>query len=710
MNLIRSILVVLLFAQSSLLLSQTAPSIDTDHHATPNFTGPIDKLGDLARKARQFRSEKKMEEAVQHYYALLQEATHLGDTHLLAKANYALGRIHFKQQDHVGAIKHFNNYLELPLSVVEDKKLARVLNYLGDIYQVIGNYHRSVEYQLEALSYQEKAKDTNGIMKTYYSLGSTFFYYLQQYDKAEQFYQKAFDLAYSIGNENLIKYSMCALGSCFEKQNRLDKAEQFSRDALQMAKETNDTVVQISAYQNMGTTLSLKGQFDEAEESLSQSISLAEQLDHSWGIMVGKKYQGILLKQIGQLKKAEKVLQESLELAVASNNMNQQIELNMQLAQLNEEQGNLIKAYEYTKAFQSLKDSTFDTELIDEIYALEFNGEIQRKTDQIEKNEVTIDQLEEQGKNKQFRILVLWGSVITILLFAALIGFHYWRQRHMYSKLQHTYDLLEEKKREIEEKNARLASVNTDLKQFTYAASHDLKAPLRTIHSFASLLRRRNRQHIDEDSQEYFEFIFGAVHRMQNLLTDLLDYAKLGNEQIPEKVVDLDQVANNSLFNLRNAIEQANAEVLLPEQPLPKVIGHQTQLMQVFQNLVGNAIKFHSDLPPLVKIDFQEKEEHYLFSIHDNGIGIPTGKQEQIFKMFARLNDSTIYEGTGIGLATCKKIIERHGGKIWVVSEPEHGSTFYFTLPRKSIPSSEANRAKSPRKSEKHNTKFQIQD
>ncbi|WP_293128809.1 ATP-binding protein [Microcoleus sp. bin38.metabat.b11b12b14.051] len=227
--------------------------------------------------------------------------------------------------------------------------------------------------------------------------------------------------------------------------------------------------------------------------------------------------------------------------------------------------------------------------------------------------------------------------------------------------------------------NQELARSNAELEQFAYVASHDLQAPLATIASYAQLLEKRYKDQLDSQAIKFISNIVLGCTRMQTLIDDLLEYSRLGRSRQPFQLTNCNHVVQQAIANLQGAIGGTQAVIIYSE--LPAVMGDVSQLVQLFQNLLGNAIKYRQDAPPEVHIIACKQEENWLFSVSDNGIGIAPQHQERIFQIFQRLHTQREYSGTGIGLAICQKIVERHGGSIWVESESGRGSTFYFTLP-----------------------------
>ena len=226
-----------------------------------------------------------------------------------------------------------------------------------------------------------------------------------------------------------------------------------------------------------------------------------------------------------------------------------------------------------------------------------------------------------------------------------------------------------------------LARSNVELERFAYVASHDLQEPMRTVRSFAQLLQRRCAGQLTGDAVEYLRFITDGVGRMQALINDLLAYSRVTSQGAAFGPADCNHILAMVLENLQATIQSQRAEVIV--EPLPVALGDATQLGQVFQNLLVNAIKFHGDRPPRIRVSARETPAEWAFSVSDNGIGILPQYFERIFIIFQRLHTIEEYGGTGIGLAICKKIVERHGGRIWVESTAGEGSTFHFTIPKK---------------------------
>jgi PAS domain S-box-containing protein len=222
---------------------------------------------------------------------------------------------------------------------------------------------------------------------------------------------------------------------------------------------------------------------------------------------------------------------------------------------------------------------------------------------------------------------------------------------------------------------------NKELEQFAYIASHDLQEPLRTISSYVQLIAKRYKGRLDQDADDFISFAVEGALRMQKMISDLLEYSRVGTRAKPPALVGLDDILNEALANLQVKIENAGATIT--HGPLPVVKADASQLLMLFQNLIENAMKFCGVKPPEIHIAAEKHGDESIISVRDNGIGFEQQYADKIFEIFKRLHGQAKYPGSGIGLAICRRIVERHGGRIWAESSPGEGAIFYFTLPQK---------------------------
>lgn len=246
-------------------------------------------------------------------------------------------------------------------------------------------------------------------------------------------------------------------------------------------------------------------------------------------------------------------------------------------------------------------------------------------------------------------------------------------------EIQSANEQLIEQKTIIEENLKKLESSYNELEQFSYIASHDLKSPLRTISSFAQLLKRRYYNKLDEDANDFIAFIVTGIKQMNDVITNSLEYARVGQNEVEPELIDFQKLLKLVTLNLKDDIEKANAQVIFPDK-LPCIEGNPTAILQLLQNLISNAIKF-CKTTPIIELSYENSENNMVtFYLKDNGVGIEPQYQEHIFLPFKRLSTQA-KPGQGIGLAICKKIVDNHGGNIHFTSIPNEGTTFIFTLP-----------------------------
>ncbi|WP_287587158.1 PAS domain S-box protein [Candidatus Borrarchaeum sp.] len=238
-------------------------------------------------------------------------------------------------------------------------------------------------------------------------------------------------------------------------------------------------------------------------------------------------------------------------------------------------------------------------------------------------------------------------------------------------------------RREAEEKLKQtleeLSRSNSELEKFAYITSHDLQEPLRMVASFLQLLEHRYKDKLDEDANEFIAFAVDGANRLKGMIKDLLTYSRVGTRGKSFELFDSKEALDLALINLKMAIEESNA--VITNDLLPNIMADRSQLIQLFQNLIGNAIKFRGKALPRVHVSARQEGSDWIFSVRDNGIGVDPKYFDRIFDVFQRLHSRDEYPGSGIGLSICKKIVERHNGRIWVESQPENGSTFFFTIP-----------------------------
>jgi len=350
--------------------------------------------------------------------------------------------------------------------------------------------------------------------------------------------------------------------------------------------------------------------------------------------------------------------------------------------------------------FSSVVEQTADMVLVtDQDGVIEYvNPSFEKMTGYSKKEVIGLTpKILKSGQNNPQIYKILWNTILSGQTFNAVLinkkknGELFYTEKTISplfddsNQVQHFVstdrDVTEQKKAEesLEKKAIALERANAELEQFTNIASHDLREPLRTITTYLQLIERKNAKTLDQESLGYMNFTIDAAKRMRDLIDDLLSYSKIGREKLVLQKTNCNDILNNIKANLQTTITEKGAEITSEE--LPVINADPSFLSQLLQNLIANALKYSNGRKPNIQIKAEPSDGNWLFSVRDNGIGIAPEFYERIFKMFKRLHSTSEYTGTGIGLAICKKIVEEHGGRIWLESTVGEGSTFYFTMP-----------------------------
>ncbi len=417
-----------------------------------------------------------------------------------------------------------------------------------------------------------------------------------------------------------IASSLVYIGEIYERLKRPEQTLGFFKQALEF-EPFMDNYVKADLFLKFGKTYLSMGKNLEARQYLESCNSLANENQYN------------------------KIVQESAE----------------QLYLMAEKRGDALMALGYLEVSTKLKDSIFGVEKTRRA------AELKLKYDNVQ-TERDIQALRFQQDRT-----ILVSSLFLLLMVA---GFLVYIAR-LSAK---NNELLAQKNREIQHQNTQLTESNEVLRQYAYVAAHDLKEPLRTICSFVNLLEIKFGKNLDPEAVTYMQFVSDSAKRMNTLLTDLLEYSSIFNQKPGKEAVPVVKVLDEICFNLKGIITQKDAEISYPDE-LPALQMSRVHLVQIFQNLVGNAMKFTPvDRQPIIRVSCKTDAREVVFAVRDNGFGIEEKHREKIFNLFFRLNKEEV-EGTGIGLSICKSITEKYGGRIWFQSVVGQGTTFFFSFP-----------------------------
>ena len=572
------------------------------------------------------------------------------------------------------------DYAKEALEKIEDESdeelLVEVYNQLCQVYIKKQEYSKILDYSQKVL---EISRRTDNVEKELSALNNIAIYYgvKADYKTAIQFFLDALDKSKAIGYRYHIANSLINIATIYASLFNYKEAINRYQTVLEDYKDALEKYTQVIIYNNLGNIYYHDDQAEKAKVNFLKAYELAVQIN----------YKEMKAHSLAQVSRSEASL---ANFEVAYEKAMEAQELFKDLGEVNGKQINLInlgnilvhkneidEAIKYTS--QGIVFAKRMKDDISEIRGYQLLANIYQKKEDFEKAlkyQVIYSKAQEQFSKVQISRQIIDYEIDREIKEKQ-------KKIELLTKENEIQALLLEQSDKIKWQNEELLHVNEELRQFAYVASHDLKEPLRMIGSYTQLIERLYKDQPSEDSKLFFEFVNEGVNRMNNLLDDLLRYATIGKTEAEKKSIRIVDVVEVAIRNLQLSIEESKA--LIHYEQLPEVYSINSMLIQLFQNLISNAVKFRSaDAQPEIEISCIEKPDFYEFAIKDNGIGIAPEFKNRIFVIFQRLHARTQYEGTGIGLAICHKIVQRLGGKIWVESESGKGATFYFTLPKKS--------------------------
>ncbi len=546
-----------------------------------------------------------------------------------------LAQIHLHRQDFTQLEEYIRPLLELSRQIGDSEREAWTLLNLGIVHSIGSDYKSAITFFLESLEKSEKLGYRSNVANCLINIGNVYanlFNYAEALDR----YQIALNDYNDVLNENIRIATNLNIGNLRHAAEQYEVALEYFEKGLSAATAEGKIEMIIHAHALLSRTLLALKKLDEGIEHAQKAAEL-----------MSDRVSNVAGRQINLLNLAEIAFLQGDTEGGAKMAIRGIAAARRVLDDASELRGFRLLA----KMFESVKDfrRAYRAQLIYSRRQADFL-KIQRSLHALDL-EIKYSLSEKQRKIES---LTKENSYQALLL---------------------------EQSGQIALQNDQLKHVNEELRQFAFITSHDLKEPLRMIGSFTQIIENQYHEKLGKESETYFKFIKEGVGRMSALLDALLQYATIGKNLIDPEPVDIGEVVRMARANLRINIEETSANILCLEMPTLSSVP--SLLIQLFQNLIGNAIKFRRPSGrPIILISAEEQPDHWIFSIEDNGIGIESNDIERIFTIFQRLHKRTEYEGTGIGLAICAKIVTQFGGRIWVESVKGQGSTFRFTLPK----------------------------
>lgn len=546
----------------------------------------------------------------------------------------------------------------------------------GIIQDKASNPEVALQFFQKSFDLAQKENYPSGIISACFSLGNTYMD-LDKFDRARDYYKMAIVTAKSIKHKNDLAWGNRSIARTYYDEENYLKAEPFFKKALKLAREVNDKRSLAFALSDFANNHLKTGKKELAEQYILESIQIIQSVGDNEGVVMGLRDLAKLYLETNRPNKAIEISNRALALNKQTNISRLQLKLLSFLSEAYAQKQDFETAYAINQLAQLKKDS------LDYTSKLKLTAELEEKY-QSEQKEAENALLRAEQEHQihvieQQKAINFFLATAAILL--ALLGYTAF---NAYRNKRRNNLLLEEKvierTRALQLTNAQLVQSNEELARFAYVASHDLREPLRNITNFSELLQKQLKATQQEEALQFMNIILKNTTHMDKLIVDTLEFTRLSDIKATKTPVDL----NQTLQNIKTAIsttlikKKVNIELI---KPLPIVQANDSLLFSIFKNLIENGITYNESLAPTIKIDHIIKGKNYLFSIADNGIGIPKEYQQTVFEMFKRLQNREKYQGTGMGLSNCKKIIDKLGGKIWVESDGKNGATFFFTLP-----------------------------
>ena len=674
-------------------LASQATNVDSLEQALAPKTSGSDYVGQLEayfELGKAHLNDDNTEKALEYFLAAEALAKKLNRNNTKSEIQYQIGNTYIMRQEYQKAVEVLSEVVK-DISAEGGKSLGDAFYKLAQAYQTIGNNELAFEYHFKSLKIRESLDDKMGIAQSLYQIGGVHFFQ-GNHLKSIEYYEKCLEIAEELGSAGFKLSSLGAIGAAFSRLGKVEESLKYNLEAFEIAKSVDNKVGLAYITFNLGDDYQVLGEYEKALKYIEQSHRLKKELNDRWGQIGSTKAIGEIYVAKGDYKKGINYIRKSLNIAQSLGAKPRLLEVYESLAENLETGGDYKEANQYYRKYFSLKDSLVNEQTLQKMSDTKLKHEIEKREIEVEKRDTQLSHM--------YNYLI-WGGFFFLSLILWQLFQKYKTQetnnrlqREKNEKIQQQNDELEQahltqletnklltnQNNQITEQIKKLGLKNEELQRFAYIASHDLKEPLRNIGSFATLLKRRFHGKLGEDADEYIDFITTNVSRMYALLHEVLMFSKLDNEEIELEWVDLNEIVTTVQETLRGKIMEQNVQVA--SQRLPKLKVHFAHMTQLFQNIMSNSIKYNDKEHPIVEIGHTiGKNDEFVFYIKDNGIGIDMEFKNRIFEIFKRLHGKNEYEGTGVGLAICKKIVNQYGGRIWIDSEVGEGATFYFTLP-----------------------------
>lgn len=578
--------------------------------------------------------------------------------------------------------------LQLAIALNDPACLVMAKSNLGVYFLNHGNYVLALQYFQEALEHDQLLGDYLDPSSLYANIG-IIHEELGDIPLAITYYEKSSEAALAVGGPSYVAYAHLDLGYVAALREAYELAMHHYDSALVLYQ-------QINYPHRIAETLYYKGevyfylkQYELALQTQQEALRIYEKIGSIEDIPSMYAIIGEIYETTKDYEAALNFYLQAIDRAKEGSFSSMIPILYEDLSRAYLRLGDYEKAYDYVIKFRELQDSFLNQSTRERIDKLEMTYQL--RVQEAENKKLT-EQQEQQAIILRQRTLIAlaFGLIAFLLILIALKQYRINQGKALLNRqLEET---VQKRTAALEAANQQLRRSNEELERFTFIASHDLKEPLRNITSFVNLIQRKLTKTQDKDLHDYLGFVTRNTKQLYALVEDILTHSRVrANTEKEVEVVDLNQVLDEIKLNLTRLLEDKSA--ILEWSQMPQLKGHRSDFYLLLKNLIENGVKYNRAMAPAIRLDYKLEEEHCTFACQDNGLGIDPTYHNQIFRMFTRLNNRGEYRGSGIGLATCEKIVQKYRGKLWVDSEEGKGSTFYFSLPRSvvliAVPSTE---------------------
>ena len=652
-------------------------------NSSKDDTEKIKTLIELTHQCVYYDYDEQFEYAYQAK-TLLETSGIKNDT-LEAKVLYAVGSGYEGLEQNEEALKNLEKAAGIAERLGLKRLKLRLANLQGLIYDKTGRFDLAIEHFQKGLELAEALDSRHGASTLTNNI-ALIYMRVKEFRKAEELLSENLETNQALSDKHGEAIAWSNLGDLNQEEGHLDKAIDFYKRSLAIVDSMGLNFGRTVNHLHLAEVYSKKG-FQELALSHSE---LAYEIAQNGGFKqkIAKTALSIAKVKLAQKDYSTSInrAKEALSLTETLDSKEDVFEIHHTLSKNYEALGNFKAALKHHQKFEAIRDSFFDEQKVAVFAELEYRFGNKKK--EAENKFLKAEQLKNETIIQQ-RTALIWAIGIGLILLGLIVRTLYLQNRQKQANNQQLEEQVAERTQYLKTSNEQLTAANKELEQFAYITSHDLKEPLRNISGFSSLISRNIRLKKYDELEEYLQFINKNTRQMSNLIDDILTYSKIGNTDFSMESISLSEVVNRVKTDLHPLIAEQKGRIIYHHPELYENAKHiriPEPAVLIFKNLIENGLKYNKDESPTVRIGYRLDGDCQIFSIRDNGIGIEKKYHNRVFKMFKRLHHRGEYEGSGIGLAICKKLVESLNGNMRIVQSDERGSVFEVSIPLNGVP------------------------